>query len=207
MPRKFAFSDDGSRYHTLKYHNRLFWGRPVYKAVVDAGFTCPNIDGSCGYGGCIYCSGGSGYFTAPELTVSEQIRRETVRILSAHPEAGIIAYFQSHTNTYGSLERMREVYSQALECGICGISAATRADCLEPEKIAWLASCCASKEIWLELGVQSVHDATAQTINRGHSYAEVVETVQRLALTPLKICVHLINGLPSEDEEMMLESI
>ncbi|MFR0870302.1 MAG: hypothetical protein ACLSG5_02425 [Oscillospiraceae bacterium] len=64
MPKKFAFSDDGSRYHTLKYHNRRFWGRPVYKAVVDAGFTCPNIDGSCGVGGCVYCSGGSGYFTA-----------------------------------------------------------------------------------------------------------------------------------------------
>ena len=69
MPKKFAFSDDGSRYHTLKYHNRRFWGRPVYKAVVDAGFTCPNIDGSCGVGGCVYCSGGSGYFTAPELSV------------------------------------------------------------------------------------------------------------------------------------------
>ena len=71
MPKKFAFSDDGSRYHTLKYHNRRFWGRPVYKAVVDAGFTCPNIDGSCGVGGGVYCSGGSGYFTAPELSVRE----------------------------------------------------------------------------------------------------------------------------------------
>ena len=99
MPKKFAFSDDGSRYHTLKYHNRRFWGRPVYKAVVDAGFTCPNIDGSCGVGGCVYCSGGSGYFTAPELSVREQILRETERIHAVHPEAGIIAYFQAHTNT------------------------------------------------------------------------------------------------------------
>ena len=102
MPKKFAFSDDGSRYHTLKYHNRRFWGRPVYKAVVDAGFTCPNIDGSYGVGGCVYCSGGSGYFTAPELSVREQILRETERIHAVHPEAGIIAYFQAHTNTYGS---------------------------------------------------------------------------------------------------------
>lgn len=108
MPKKFAFSDDGSRYHTLKYHNRRFWGRPVYKAVVDAGFTCPNIDGSCGVGGCVYCSGGSGYFTAPELSVREQILRETERIHAVHPEAGIIAYFQAHTNTYGTLGRLRE---------------------------------------------------------------------------------------------------
>ena len=109
MPKKFAFSDDGSRYHTLKYHNRRFWGRPVYKAVVDAGFTCPNIDGSCGVGGCVYCSGGSGYFTAPELSVREQILRETERIHAVHPEAGIIAYFQAHTNTYGTLGRLRAV--------------------------------------------------------------------------------------------------
>ena len=72
MPQKFRYSDDGSRYHTLKYHNMHTWGKPVYKAVVDAGFTCPNIDGSCGYGGCIYCSGGSGYFTSPGLSVKQQ---------------------------------------------------------------------------------------------------------------------------------------
>lgn len=102
MPQKFQYSDDGSRYHTLKYHNMRIWGRPVYKAVVDAGFTCPNIDGSCGSGGCIYCSGGSGYFTAPALSVREQILRESARIRVSHPDAGVIAYFQAHTNTYGS---------------------------------------------------------------------------------------------------------
>ena len=204
MPRKFAFSDDGSRYHTLKYHNRQFWGRPVYKAVVDAGFTCPNIDGACGYGGCIYCSGGSGYFTAPELTVSEQIRRETVRIRSAHPEAGIIAYFQSHTNTYGSLEQLREVYSQALECGICGISAATRADCLDSARAEYLASL--PLPVTVELGLQTAHDSTARLINRGHDFAEFVRGFQTARKAGLRICVHIIDGLPGESPEMMLET-
>lgn len=204
MPKKFAFSDDGSRYHTLKYHNRRFWGRPVYKAVVDAGFTCPNIDGSCGVGGCVYCSGGSGYFTAPELSVREQIFLETERIHAVHPEAGIIAYFQAHTNTYGTLDRLREVYSEALECEICGISIATRADCLDRERAELLASL--GVPVTVELGLQTAHDSTAQLINRGHDFARFTEGFNTAREAGLRICVHIINGLPGESTEMMLQT-
>lgn len=204
MPKKFAFSDDGSRYHTLKYHNRRFWGRPVYKAVVDAGFTCPNIDGSCGVGGCVYCSGGSGYFTAPELSVREQIFLETERIHAVHPEAGIIAYFQAHTNTYGTLDRLREVYSEALECEICGISIATRADCLDRERAEFLASL--GVPVTVELGLQTAHDSTARLINRGHDLARFTEGFNTARNAGLRICVHIINGLPGESTEMMLQT-
>lgn len=204
MPRKFTFSYDGSRYHTLKYHNLRFYGKPVYKAAVDAGFTCPNIDGSCGVGGCVYCSGGSGYFTAPELSVKEQILRETGRIRASHPDAGIIAYFQAHTNTYGTMERLREVYSQALECDICGISAATRADCLDRERAEFLASL--GVPVTVELGLQTAQDSTARLINRGHDFARFVEGFNTAREAGLRICVHIIDGLPGETPAMMLRT-
>ena len=204
MQRKFPYTSDGSRYHTLNYHNQQTYGRPVYKAAVDAGFTCPNIDGKCGTGGCTYCSGGSGYFTQPELSVSEQIRRETERIHVAHPGAGIIAYFQAHSNTYGSTERLKQVYSEALECDICGISTATRADCVDREKAEYLASL--PIPVTVELGLQTAHDSTAALINRGHSLADFVEGFGIVRAAGLRVCVHIINGLPGETPEMMLQT-
>ncbi|MGN1340783.1 MAG: TIGR01212 family radical SAM protein [Oscillospiraceae bacterium] len=204
MPRKFPFTDDGSRYHTLKYHNRRTYGKPVYKAVVDAGFTCPNIDGKCGTGGCIYCSGGSGYFTQPALSVAQQIQRETERIRATHTGAGVIAYFQAHSNTYCGMERLRQVYSEALSCDICGISIATRADCIDREKAEYLASL--PLPVTVELGLQTAHDSTAGIINRGHSFADFVEGYNIVRKAGLRVCVHIINGLPGETPVMMLQT-
>lgn len=204
MPPRFEFTNDGSRYHTLKYHNFVTYGRTVCKAAIDAGFTCPNIDGSCGRGGCIYCSGGSGYFTRPALSVSEQIRRETARIRASNPDAGIIAYFQAHSNTYSSLERLKQVYSEALSCDICGISTATRADCIDREKAEYLASL--PVPVTVELGLQTAHDSTAQLINRGHSFADFLRGYNVVKQAGLRVCVHIINGLPTETPEMMLQT-
>ncbi len=201
---KFVYSNDGSRYHTLKYHNMVTFGREVYKAAVDAGFSCPNIDGTCGVGGCIYCSGGSGYFTEPGLSVSGQIQRETVRIRAAHPDAGIIAYFQAHSNTYAPLERLREVYTEAAQCDICGISCATRADCLDAEKARFLASL--PVPVTVELGLQTAHDRTAELINRGHTWADFVRGFSTARSAGLRVCVHIINGLPGESQEDMLKT-
>lgn len=201
---KFKYSNDGSRYHTLKYHNMETFGREVFKAVVDAGFSCPNIDGTCGYGGCIYCSGGSGYFTAPALSVREQIIQETERIRSTHPQAGIIAYFQAHSNTYAPLERLREIYSEALQCDICGISCATRADCLDMEKAEFLASL--PVPVTIELGLQTADDGTAKLINRGHTWADFVRGFNIAKNAGLRVCVHIINGLPGEDSGDMLRT-
>ena len=192
------------RYYEFGDFLRDLFKFKVQKISINAGFTCPNIDGSYGVGGCVYCSGGSGYFTAPELSVREQILRETERIHAVHPEAGIIAYFQAHTNTYGTLARLREVYSEALECEICGISIATRADCLDRERAELLASL--GVPVTVELGLQTAHDSTARLINRGHDLARFTEGFNTARNAGLRICVHIINGLPGESTEMMLQT-
>ena len=147
-----------------------------------------------------------GAFTAPAAAATSRCRilRETERIHAVHPEAGIIAYFQAHTNTYGTLARLREVYSEALECEICGISIATRADCLDRERAELLASL--GVPVTVELGLQTAHDSTAQLINRGHDFARFTEGFNTAREAGLRICVHIINGLPGESTEMMLQT-
>lgn len=200
----FIYSDDNKRYHTLSYHNRHTYGGRVCKAAIDAGLTCPNIDGSRGSGGCIYCSGGSGYFTAPSLSVGEQFAAERERILAKYPNARIIAYFQSHTNTYASVERLKALYNEAVAAGAQGISVATRADCIDEQRVRLL--CALPVPVTVELGLQTVHDSTADIINRCHSYAEFLRGYQLVRQAGLRVCVHIINGLPCETAEMMTET-
>lgn len=199
----FPYSDDNKRYHTLSFENRRRFGGKVMKAVIDAGFTCPNIDGTRGVGGCAFCDGGSGYFTA-RGTVTEQLEREKKRISQKHPDAKIIAYFQAHSNTYAEPTRLRELYAQAVSCGVCGIAVATRADCLN-EEIADLLRAL-PVPVTVELGLQTVHDRTAEQMNRGHSYADFAEAYRLLKKKKIRVCVHIINGLPEETDEMMLET-
>ena len=129
---------------------------------------------------------------------------ETARIHAACPDAGVIAYFQAHSNTYASLERLKPVYYEALSCDICGIAAATRADCIDREKAEFLASL--PVPVTVELGLQTAHDSTAELINRGHSFADFVEGFSTAKAAGLRVCVHIINGLPGEDEQMMLKT-
>ena len=135
MPKKFAFSDDGSRYHTLKYHNRRFWGRPVYKAVVDAGFTCPNRDGTIGTRGCSFCSSSGEFAASASLSIPEQLA-QAKRLVAAKagPDARYIAYFQDFTNTYAPAEVLRPLFAAAIrQPEVCALSIAPRPDCLPPE--------------------------------------------------------------------------
>lgn len=201
----FPYSDDNKRYHTLSYHNRHTYGGKVFKAVIDAGLTCPNIDGSKGSGGCVFCDGGSGYFTADSaVPISEQFRRERSRIHKKHPNALVTAYFQTNSNTYCSPERLGNMLREAEHCGAAGISVATRADCLDEEKARILASI--NIPVTVELGLQTVHDTTAERINRCHSFAEFLGGYSLLKEHGLRVCVHIINGLPGENTEMMLET-
>lgn len=200
----FIYSDDNKRYHTLSYHNRHTCGVRVCKAAIDAGFTCPNIDGSKGSGGCIYCSGGSGYFTAPSLSVGEQFAAERERILAKYPNARVIAYFQAHTNTYAPVQRLSALYNEAIAAGAQGISAATRADCIDEQRVRLLCSLPVPASV--ELGLQTVHDSTAELINRCHSYAEFLRGYQLVKQAGLRVCVHIINGLPGETADMMAET-
>ncbi len=201
----FPFSEDNKRYHTLCYHNKRVYGCRVYKASIDAGFTCPNIDGTRGRGGCVFCDGGSGYFTEDSaLSVSEQLSREAERIRRKDPNAKILAYFQAHSNTYAPVERLAELYGEAVEWGAAAISVATRADCIDEEKARLLGSL--PVPVTVELGLQTADNASAQRMNRCHSFEEFVEGYRLLKNHGLRVCVHIIDGLPGESAEDMLNT-
>lgn len=201
----FIYSDDNKHYHTLYYHNMHTYRRRAVKAVIDAGFTCPNIDGAKGHGGCYFCSGGSGYFTAePEIPIAEQLKREKERIFRKYPDALIIAYFQAHTNTYADIKTLEKRYKEAVSAGIDGISIATRTDCIDEEKAALIQSLGVPATV--ELGLQTIHDSTKQAMNCLHDTASFSAAMELLKKHSIRTCVHIIDGLPGETREMMYET-
>lgn len=205
----FPYSDSNKRYHTYNYFLKQKFGTKVAKLSLDAGFSCPNIDGSKGYGGCTYCSGrGSGDFAADAaLNLKEQLEQQKAVMEKKWPNSKYIAYFQAHTNTHAPLEILKERFESVLDCeGLVGISIATRADCLDVAKADYLAQLAEKTFVEVELGLQSVFDITGERINRCHSYAEFEQGFALLKERNIPICVHLINGLPGENREMMLES-
>ena len=207
----FPYSLDNKRYHTLNYHNRTVCGGKVYKAVIDAGFTCPNKDGTKGTGGCIYCMSGSGYFTEKTDgsiydSVKCQLAAERERIFKKHPDSLIVAYFQANTNTYAPTDILRSAYTAALDFGVYGISVGTRADCLPDDVIALLCDINSKTRLTVELGLQTVHDRTARLINRCYDYSEFLTGYSRLKKANIRTCLHLINGLPGETKSDMLET-
>ena len=176
------------------------------------GLSCPNIDGRCGVGGCIYCSSrGSGDFAeSATLPLREQYNRARERLSSKWSTEHCIAYFQAHTNTYAPLDFLKKNFEEALTFdGLQAISIATRADCLEPEICAYLAELAEKIPLTVELGLQSSSDKTASLINRGHDFKTFCEGYQRLraASDKIEICVHIILGLPNEDEEAMMNTV
>ncbi len=201
----FPYSIDRKRYHTLAYQRRQ-QGYRLDKAAVDAGFSCPNRI-SRQQGGCLFCRQGSGYFTV-DLPLAEQLRRETARLQRKDGQKQkIIAYFQAYTNTFAPLAQLHQLYEQALaQPGIEGLAIATRPDALPPEVIDYLAEL--NRRVWLsvEIGLQTVHAATAQTIRRGYDLSCFVDAYQRLRRYDIRVCVHLICGLPGEDLAAMEES-
>lgn len=204
----FKYTDDNKRYHTLSYYNRHKYDRKIFKAVIDAGFTCPNKDGTKGKGGCIFCRGGSGYFTgSPEISVSMQLKAETERIHSKYPDAGIIAYFQANTNTYAPVDRLREIYLPVAQSNdVTGISIGTRADCISEETADFLSELSTLTDLTVELGMQTVHDSTLKILNTGYTHAEFLDGFYRLKKRHIRTCLHIINGLPGETEEMMTQT-
>ncbi len=208
----FPYSDSNKRYHTYDYYLRHRFGGKVAKLPLDAGFTCPNIDGKCGHGGCIYCSDrGSGDFAgANERSISEQIADQKRLFSRKWDVSRCIAYFQAHTNTYAPKEILRACFEEALlQEGIVGINIATRADCLPDDVVAYLAELAERTVLTVELGLQSSCDETAKRINRGHDFATFCAGVDKLrrANPRIGIGVHLILGLPEETDEVMLRSV
>ena len=208
----FKNSDSNKRYYTYDYYMKKKYGGKCVKIPLDAGFSCPNIDGKCGYGGCIYCSGrGSGDFAeSPSLSIREQYNITCRKLAAKWSTDRCIAYFQAHTNTYAPLSVLKEKFEEAASLpNVVGLSIATRADCLPDDVIAYLDELSSRIDITIELGLQTVHDKSATLINRGHSFADFENGYLRLKKGAPKIstCIHLIFGLPGEDRGMMLESV
>ncbi len=208
----FEYTDSNKRYHTYDYYLRKKFGQKCAKIPLDAGFTCPNIDGKCAYGGCIYCSGrGSGDFAeSPELSISEQYFLTREKLSSKWSTEHCIAYFQAHTNTYAPLDVIKAKFEEAVSLGgVAALNIATRADCLDGGVAEYIAALAERLPVTVELGLQSVYDKTAELINRGHTYAQFVSGYEclRALSDKLEICVHIIFGLPGEDREMMLGTV
>ncbi len=195
----------------MNYYNKTGFAGKVFKAVIDAGFSCPNKDGAKGTGGCIYCMSGSGYFTKKtdgEIydSVKRQLTAEKKRIYKKHPDSLITAYFQANTNTYAPVATLKEAYTAALDFGVHGISIGTRADCLPDDVIALLSQINNRTHLTVELGLQTIHDKTAQIINRCYTYDEFLTGYRKLKNAGIRTCLHLIDGLPGETKADMLET-
>lgn len=197
---------NNKRYLSLNQHLRTLFGEKVFKVTLDAGFTCPNRDGKLGTSGCIYCSArGSGDFAGlAQCTIHEQFSQVVERMEKKWPKAKYIAYFQAYTNTYAPLERLKEVYEQALnETGVVGMSIATRPDCLPQDVLDYLTELNQRTYLWVELGIQTIHDKTLEWIGRGHDYEQFLKSLEELQARQINVCGHIILGLPGESREDM----
>lgn len=181
-----------------------YYGGKTVKLSLDGGFSCPNRDGTLSYTGCIFCSDdGSGEFAGSKyLSLDEQIESQKEFLKNKWKAENYIAYFQNFTNTYGSLESLREIYDKIADRDdIKGISIATRCDCLDDEKIEYLKEISKKKTLWLELGMQTVNEDTLKVINRGYSHKKFHKTIKKLQDANILFLIHAIFGLPFEDEK------
>lgn len=210
MKSPFIYSDDNKRYHTYNYYLRHRFGKKVFKVSLDAGFSCPNRDGSKGVGGCIYCSDKrSGDFagnSCDDISVQFDNVREILH--KKWSDAVYIPYFQAGTNTYGDFSRQKELFTRAVNFkNAVGLSVATRGDCIDERVADLFYELSKDKYVTVELGLQTIHDKTAKLINRCHSYEDFLKGYNLLKERGINVCVHLINGLPFETREMMLETV
>ncbi len=198
------------RYRALSDHLKEKYGCKVHKVSLDAGFTCPNRDGRLGTGGCVYCNnqGFSPNTRRPRIPISEQLEQGMAFLRRRYKAEKFISYFQAYTNTYAPVETLEPIYREALAHGdVVGLSVGTRPDCIEDPVIDLLADIGHDREVWIELGLQSAHDSTLLRINRKHDVAAFADAVRRIRKYPrLKICGHIILGLPGETTDMMLDS-
>jgi radical SAM protein (TIGR01212 family) len=199
------FWKNEKQYYDLKSYWRNMFSCNVHKLAIDAGFTCPNRDGHVSVGGCIYCDGRGSKLRQKSVlpSVAEQIAsgKKYYKPLASK----YIAYFQTFTNTYAPVAKLRAIYDEALaQKDVIGLSIGTRPDCLGRDVIELLSEYAKKYHIWVEFGLQSVHDKTLQFINRGHNFQQFLDAVNALAGGDLNICVHIIIGLPGESDDDVL---
>ncbi|OCN05225.1 radical SAM protein [Erysipelotrichaceae bacterium MTC7] len=209
MNNPFPYSDDNKRYYTWSHYLKTKYDSKVFKVALNANFSCPNRDGTAGVGGCTFCSSyGSGdTIEAMFEPLAKQYQENLKVMLHKWPNGKAIAYFQAYTNTYASVEDVSKMLKPFLNKDeVVAIALATRADCLSDEMIDYLDFISRKKDIWVELGLQTTDDTIAAKLNRGHTYQCFLDTIDRLAKTNLKICVHLMNSLPGESKEAMIQN-
>ena len=197
------------QYHAFGPYMKDLYGQPVYKVNVDAGFTCPNRDGTVASGGCIYCNNDS---FRPEActsaeTVRTQIRRGIPYLRSRYGAEKFIVYFQPYTNTYASVEVLEQLYREALDNpGVVGLAIGTRPDCIDAEKIALLEQLAKDHFVLVEYGLQSIYDKTLEFINRGHTYECFLDSLAMTVGRGIRIGAHMILGFPTETREEILNT-
>ncbi|MBQ7131128.1 MAG: TIGR01212 family radical SAM protein [Oscillospiraceae bacterium] len=204
---KFEFSDTNKRYHTLSFYNKKVFGQKVFKASLSANLICPNIDGTKGFGGCGFCSSGSGNFVPNVSGIENQLKDEIERIDRKKNGAPVCAYFQAYTNTYADVDTLRSLYESALDNErVCALSIATRPDCIDEEKCVLLAEFAKKTKLTVELGLQTIFDETAMFFNRGYDFECFAKSLEMLKKHNIRVCVHIINGLPYETPDMMVQT-
>ena len=205
----FKYTLDNKRYHTLNYFYKQKFNEKIFKVSLDAGFTCPNIDGTRGYGGCIYCSKkGAGEFAGDkEKDLHTQFIEIKEIMHKKWKHAKYIGYFQAHTNTYAPVDVLKEKYETILkEDNVVGISIATRPDSITDECLAYLEELNKKTFLTVELGLQTIHEKTSKLINRGCTLKETEDMIYKLKEKNINTVIHIINGLPGETKEMMIET-
>ena len=210
MENKFKYSFNEKRYHTFNYYLKSKYNCKVSKVILDAGFTCPNRDGSKGLGGCAFCSElGSG---DSNIDIGDSILKQyeaNKKVMdNKWPNGLYIPYFQSFSNTYGPLDKISSMLEPFVHMDeVAEIAIATRCDCLSDETINYLNSLTAYKPIWLEIGLQTSNDSKNEYLNRKYTFNDFKDALNRLEKTNIKVCVHVMNGLPSETKQDMLKTI
>ena len=199
----------GKAYYPFSEYLKEKFGTKVYKITLDAGFSCPNRDGSISLGGCIFCDASGSFSQAHSnlLSIENQINSGIATLSAKFKAKKFMSYFQAYTNTYKPVNELEIIYNSALEHpDIIGLSIGTRPDCVDDEKLDLIAKYVQNYETWLEYGLQSVHDETLKFINRGHDFKKFLEAYEKTKSRGIKVCVHVILGLPNETHKMMLQT-
>lgn len=199
----------GNRYNSFNRVLKETFQSRVHKVSLRSDFTCPNRDGRVAVGGCIYCNNAghtaSGF--RPQMSIAEQMEQGIEAVRRRHKAEKFIAYFQSYSNTYGSVAKLAKLYREALDCnGVVGLSVATRPDCVPDDVLDLLADISRQTYLWLEFGLESMHEGTLQWVNRGHGLSEFLDAVERSKTRGLRLCVHLILGFPCESRDEILQT-
>ena len=203
----FKYTLYNKRYHTLNYYYQKKYGCKVFKVSLNAHFSCPNIDGTKGYGGCIYCAHGSGEYYEDDTDLLTQFNEVKEMLHKKWTKAKYIGYFQANTNTYAPVSILKEKFEPILKLpNVVGLSIATRSDCINDDCLNYLIDLNKRTNLTIELGLQSMHDETLRMINRGHDLKNFDDCVKKLVKNNIKVVVHIINGLPGETKDMMIKT-